>query len=78
MQTSVRARYRRIVTIGLSTVHLAESGLRRYAERVERAAAIDRELSVGRGAADGRAKQTRQARCGAGDFEIYQAAKGAV
>ena len=50
MQTSVRVRYRRIVTIGLSTVHLAESGLKRYAKKVERAAAIDRELSDGLGA----------------------------
>ena len=49
-----------------------------YAKKVERAAAIDRELSDGLSAADGRAVQTRQTRCGAGDFEIYQAAKGAV
>lgn len=78
MQTSARARYGRIVTIGLSAVHQGGSGLKRYAKRVERAAAIDRELSVGLGAADGRAVQTRHAGCSAGDFEIYQAAKGAV
>lgn len=52
LQTSTRARYRRIVTIGLSAVHRAGSGLKRYAKRVERAAAIDRELSDGLSAAD--------------------------
>ena len=52
--------------------------MKRYAKRVERAAAIDRELSGGLSAADGRAVQTRHAGCGTGDFEIYQAANGAV
>ena len=78
MQTSTRARYRRIVTIDLSAVHLAQVGLKRYAKKVERAAAIGRELSGGLSAAGERAVQTRQTRCGASDFEIYQAAKGAV
>ena len=71
MQTSAWARYRRIVTIGLSTVHLAQVGLKRYAKKVERAAAIGRELSGGLSAAGERAVQTRQTRCGAGNFEIY-------
>ena len=35
MQTSAWARYRRIVTIGLSAVHRAGSGLKRYANRSE-------------------------------------------
>ena len=52
--------------------------MKRYAKKVERAAAIDRELSDELSAADGRAVQTPHAGCGAGDFEIYQAAKGAV
>ena len=47
MQTSVRALYRRIVTIDLSAVHQGGGGLKRYAKRIERTAAIDRELSVG-------------------------------
>ena len=50
LQTSTRARYRRIMTIGLSAVHQMQVGLKRYAKRVERAAAIDRELSDGLGA----------------------------
>ena len=33
MQTSAWVRYRRIVTIGLSAVHRAGSGLKRYANR---------------------------------------------
>ena len=78
LQTSMQARYGPIVTIDLSAVHLAQVGLKRYAKRVERAAAIGRELSDGLSAAGERAVQTRQTRCGAGDFEIYQAAKGAV
>lgn len=63
------------MTIGLSAVHRAGSGLKRYAKRVERAAAIDRELSGGLSAAGERAVQTRHVGCGASDFEIYQAAK---
>ena len=35
MQTSAWARYRRIVTIGLSAVHRAGSGLKRYDNRSE-------------------------------------------
>jgi len=38
------------MTIGLSAVHQAGSGLKRYSKKVERAAAIDRELSDGLGA----------------------------
>ena len=72
MQTSAWARYRRIVTTGLSTVHLAESGLKRYAKKVERAAAIGRELSDGLSAAGERAVQTRHAGCGTGDFVKFQ------
>lgn len=78
MQTSAWARYRRIVTIDLSAHIERQVDLKRYAKKVERAAAIGRELSDGLSAAGERAVQTRQTRCGASDFEIYQAAKGAV
>ena len=71
MQTSTRARYRRIVTIDLSAVHLAQVGLKRYAKKVERAAAMDRELPDGLSAAGKRAVQTRHVGYGAGNFEIY-------
>ena len=47
MQTSARARYRRIVTIGLSVHIERQVDLKCYAKKVERAAAIDRELSDG-------------------------------
>ena len=60
------------MTIGLSAVHRAESGLKRYAKKVERAAAIDRELSDGLSAADKHAVQTRHAGCGTGDFVKFQ------
>jgi len=71
MQTSAWARYRRIVTIDLSAHIERQVDLKRYAKKVERGAAIDRELSDGLSAAGERAVQTRHAGYGAGNFEIY-------
>ena len=59
------------MTIGLSAVHRAESGLKRYAKKVERAATMDRELPDGLSATGERAVQTRHVGYGAGNFEIY-------
>lgn len=71
MQTSAWARYRRIVTIGLSAHIERQVDLKCYAKRVERAATMDRELPDGLSAAGERAVQTRHVGYGAGNFEIY-------